>query len=491
MAKSGFLIGMGLVGTVSQIQAFIQRLDDHDLQELFPEICLTGVVVSRMDADAVMIRELDIPMCRDVSCLLDHRPDTNALVVLDDDPDLLVGLRREIPPTLSLVDARTLSFLKDFVAREKHCLTCQSDLSTAQSMLRTLLDEVTDDILFVDTRGNILDVNKNVCERLGQPRSFFLGKPRHRAWGQHTLSWDEQDTDPFEQALCTATKSEGMHVRIDRQGRLTYYRIYVYPIVNQQSRVTSLLEMRRDISRRTHMEKQLQQSEKLAALGELAAYIAHEIRNPLVSIGGFAGSLLKMKELPPKALQKVQIILDESKRLDTILRGILNFARPTPHEHGKIEVNKIVEETMQVMGMGCEKQGILLKLNLSRNLAPVHGRAEAIKQSLINVVKNGIESMDKGGELGVSTSDQGAYVRIQVVDMGSGIDKQHMENIFNPFFSTKKNGSGLGLAMTKKVIEEMGGRIEVTSTKGQGTTVALLLKKDRPPVNTSRESSIS
>jgi signal transduction histidine kinase len=107
------------------------------------------------------------------------------------------------------------------------------------------------------------------------------------------------------------------------------------------------------------------------------------------------------------------------------------------------------------------------------------------------VVKNGIESMDKGGELEVSTSDQGAYVRIQVVDTGSGIDKQHMEDIFNPFFSTKKNGSGLGLAMTKKVIEEMGGRIEVTSTKGQGTTVALLLKKDRPSMNPSRQARTS
>ncbi|GAU08541.1 two-component system sensor histidine kinase NtrB [Desulfoplanes formicivorans] len=478
MRRNSLLIGMGLVGKVSQIHEFIQRLDDHALQELFPEVFLTGVVVSEQDTDAALIRDQGIAISHDVPALLAHRPDTKMLVVLEDDPDLLARLRKRIPATLSLVDARTVSILRDFVTRETYCPSCQNDLSTARSMLRTLLDEVADDILFVDTDGNILDVNKNVCERLGQPRSFFLGKPRRMAWDQHTLSWDEQDIDPFEQALRTSTKSEGMHVRIDRQGKLTYFRIYVYPILDDQSRVTSLLEMRRDISRRTHMEKQLQQSEKMAALGELAAYIAHEIRNPLVSIGGFAGSLLKMEELSPAALQKVQIILDESKRLDTILRGILNFARPTPHEHGMVEVNKIVEETMQVMGMGCEKQGVHLKLHLTRNLPPVHGRAEAIKQSLINVVKNGIESMGKGGELSVTTRDQGAYVSIEVVDTGTGIDTRHMEDIFNPFFSTKKNGSGLGLAMTKKVIEEIGGRIEVTSTKGQGTMVTLLLKKN-------------
>jgi signal transduction histidine kinase len=225
------------------------------------------------------------------------------------------------------------------------------------------------------------------------------------------------------------------------------------------------------------MEKQLQQSEKMAALGELAAYIAHEIRNPLVSIGGFAGSLLKNDTLSESVQKKIRIILDESKRLDTILRGILNFSRPTPQKQDAVDVNRIVEETMQVMGMGCEKQGVRLKMELTRDLPSVHGRGEAVKQCLINVVKNGIESMTKGGELTVSTRDDDTYVSIEVTDTGTGIDEKDMEHIFSPFFSTKETGSGLGLAMTKKIIEEMGGSVEVYSRKGQGTTMALLLRK--------------
>jgi PAS domain S-box-containing protein len=477
MAVRASSIHIGLVGIHAGLETFLRDCAEHAYGELYPEFDLTGIVGAGQKIDASLLDDLDMERVEDVPTLLMRRPETNVLAVLEDDPELLARVRSEIPPSVSLVDARVVSIFEDLVSRENLCPTCQSDLSTVQSMLRAVLDEVTDDILFVDTQGKILDVNKNVCARLGRSREFFLGKPREIVWEGDTKSWDDQYGDPFDQALRTTAKSEGMHVRIDSQGRFVYYRVYVYPIVDRGSKVTSFLEMHRDISKRTHMEKQLQQSEKMAALGELAAYIAHEIRNPLVSIGGFAGSLLKNDSLSESVQKKIRIILDESKRLDTILRGILNFARPTPQKQDAVEVNRIVEETMQVMGMGCEKQGVRLKMDLTRDLASVHGRAEAIKQSLINVVKNGIESMDKGGELTVSTRDGESYVCIEVTDTGTGIEEEHLEHIFSPFFSTKETGSGLGLAMTKKIIEEMGGSVEVYSRKGQGTTMALLLRK--------------
>ncbi len=477
MAVHGPLIHIGIVGHHPQLKNFLRNCAEHAYGELSLEFDLTGIVASSRDIDASVCDDLGMDRVEDVASLLARRPETNVLAVLEDDSELLARVRSEIPPSVSLVDARVVSILEDLVSREKLSPTCQSDLSSVQSMLRALLDEVTDDILFVDTQGKILDVNKNVCDRLGRPREFFLGKPRESVWDGSMESWDDQDEDPFDKALKTTAKSEGMHVHIDPQGTFSYYRIYVYPIVEKGSTVTSFLEMHRDISKRTHMEKQLQQSEKMAALGELAAYIAHEIRNPLVSIGGFAASLLKKDKLPESVQNKVQIILDESKRLDTILRGILNFSRPTPQKQDAVEVNRIVEETMQVMGMGCEKQGVRLKMELNRDLPSVHGRGEAVKQSLINVVKNAIESMHKGGELTVSTRDGDSYVSIEVTDTGTGIDEKDMEHIFSPFFSTKETGSGLGLAMTKKIIEETGGSVEVYSKKGQGTTMALLLRK--------------
>ena len=481
MAEPASIIYIGIVGNDPKLETIVRTLASGELLSTFPEINILGIVGAAFPAHDKAPLFPDTRFFATAREMLSACPEINTLLIMEDNPHLVTTLRREVPPAISIIDPRVVSFLWEFIAQERFCPACRTDLFAARSMLRAVLDEVTDDILLLDTKRNILDVNKNVCTRLEQPREYFLGKPSWTAWGREAVSWDEKkDKDPFIQALATGKKSEGLQSRINALGKLQYYRIYVYPIADNNGTVTSFLEMRRDISDRTHIEKQLQQSEKMAALGELAAYIAHEIRNPLVSIGGFAGSLLKTESLPATILNKVQIIRDESERLDAILKGILNFAKPAPQTTDAVNANQIVEETMQLMGMGCDKQGVRLEMNLAPDLPLVLGRAEAIKQCLVNIVKNGIESMDKGGTLTVRTFFGNPFVHLEVTDTGTGISKENMEHIFNPFFSTKEQGSGLGLAMTKKIIEEMDGTVTLSSRKGKGTRVDLLLKKIQP-----------
>ena len=214
----------------------------------------------------------------------------------------------------------------------------------------------------------------------------------------------------------------------------------------------------------------------MAAIGELSTYIAHEIRNPLFAIGGFARSLLRNGELNAESRDKVGIILEEARRLDGILKSILNFARPTDVGTRDVDVNHVAGETVQLMSIGCDHEGICLKTELSQGIAQAQGEPELLKQCLINMVKNSMEAIEgEDGCITLSTGMDGKFVFVRVEDNGKGIPNDVKLRVFNPFFSTKAEGSGLGLAMTKKIVEDVGGRIQLNSHDGVGTAVTIFL----------------
>ncbi|MGM0609496.1 MAG: two-component system sensor histidine kinase NtrB [Thermodesulfobacteriota bacterium] len=462
------------------IQNIFSLAREYDLQAFFPEIQLIGITGEGLSEEQKHIADAaGIKIYPDYRRMLDKDENIDTIVILKNDPKLLKRLREELSPEVSILDYRAALFIWEVVVQERLCLSCQTHLSHTQTLLRTILDEVREDILLLDVNKKIVDVNQNVYLRLGLDKEDLIGQPCWKTWSRDGESCkDKKYPCPFDTVLKTGKKAEALHTRVDNQGHLSYFRVYVYPITNAQNQITNLVEMRRDITHRTYMEKRLQQSEKLAAIGELSTYIAHEIRNPLFAIGGFANSLLRVPELGKKARKKVQIILDESKRLDGILKSILNFARPTEAKTTEVDVNKIVTQTMDLMEIGCRKQRIEVNMHLQEDLAQARGNPEFIKQGLINIVKNAMEVMPEGGMLDIKTSICDQYICIMVIDSGPGIAAGIQEKIFNPFFSTKEKGSGLGLAMTKKTIEDMGGKVELKSKPDEGTCVTLLL----PPV---------
>ena len=251
-----------------------------------------------------------------------------------------------------------------------------------------------------------------------------------------------------------------------------------YPIFDSQGRLTHVAEMRRDVTNRTRMEQRLQQSERLASIGELSTYLAHEIRNPLFAISGFANSLMRNESMDDNAREKAGIILQESKRLDGILTSILNFARPTEGAggaDGEVDVNELVRETMNVMTLDCEKLCIVPRVELGEGLPLGKGDPELLKQALINLVKNAKEAMPSGGTLAIRTGLKRGRVTLAVEDTGIGIAANNLPKVFNPFFSTKDKGAGLGLAMIKKIFDDLGGDVHIESVEGRGTTVTLAM----------------
>jgi two-component system, NtrC family, sensor histidine kinase HydH len=221
--------------------------------------------------------------------------------------------------------------------------------------------------------------------------------------------------------------------------------------------------------------ERLLRSERFAAVGEAAAYVSHEIKNPLMVIGGFARQLERNPEMPQTAGAKLRIISDEVKRLENFLGELRDFTRPAVPAKVAGNINDLVQEVAMMMQETAKEVNIQLITNLGGDVPVMSFDENQMKQVLINLIKNALEAIDGGGIITLATSFQDAKVNLSVQDNGKGIDPEIIPDIFNPFFTTKKTGTGLGLAVINKIVEDHHGTIDVRSTKGRGTTFTIHL----------------
>jgi signal transduction histidine kinase len=219
----------------------------------------------------------------------------------------------------------------------------------------------------------------------------------------------------------------------------------------------------------------LVRSERFAAVGEAAAYVSHEIKNPLMVIGGFARQLIRNADIPDPAQEKLKIISNEVKRLETFLGDLRDFTRPAPPNLKEANLNDIIRDVHNMMEETAGEIGVRLETDLDQGLPLAMLDPNQIKQVLINLVKNALEAMDGEGKIMVATSLREGCIALSVTDNGKGIQPEIMREIFNPFFTTKKTGTGLGLAVINKIIEDHHGTITVESPKGHGTTFTVIL----------------
>jgi two-component system sensor histidine kinase AtoS len=226
----------------------------------------------------------------------------------------------------------------------------------------------------------------------------------------------------------------------------------------------------------TKTEAELIRSEKLAALGQLAAGIAHEIRNPLTSINILIHSLRESLSSKNSHREDLKVIEEEIDRINEIVDRFLRFARPSPPLLEKAEVPIIFEETLQLLRPQVEKQRISVQKNFS-SLPPITIDKEQMKQVVLNLLLNAIQAMPEGGRLRLSgkipTGNQ--WIQLSIQDTGIGIPPEDMDKLFDPFFSTREGGIGLGLSIAHRIIDQHHGRIEVESTLDKGTLFTIWL----------------
>ncbi len=223
-------------------------------------------------------------------------------------------------------------------------------------------------------------------------------------------------------------------------------------------------------------EAQLVRSEKLAALGQLAAGIAHEIRNPLTSINILIHSLTENFSSEDSHREDLKVIEEEIDRINEILDRFLRFARPAPPLLEKTEVATIFEETLQLIRPRTEKQGVQVEKEFHA-LPMILMDREQMKQVALNLLLNAVQAMPSGGTLTIrgQNSKDGQWITISIQDSGVGIPKEDMNKLFDPFFSTREGGIGLGLSIAHRIMDQHQGKIEVESAPGKGTLFTLWL----------------
>ncbi len=225
-------------------------------------------------------------------------------------------------------------------------------------------------------------------------------------------------------------------------------------------------------------QKKLIEYEKLSALGRLTANVAHEIRNPITVIGGFAEKLKKSISLETQEREFLDLISIEAKRLEDILREVLLFSSKPFFKKEKNDINKIIIESLHIYRDIFEKGSITVQMNLG-NITQIYIDKRQVMNGIDNLISNAVDAMPDGGTLTIATKEkvlsEKNYVTVEITDTGVGISEENMLMIFEPFFTTKvtKKETGLGLPITKKIVEGHGGFMKVDSKVGRGSTFTL------------------
>lgn len=256
---------------------------------------------------------------------------------------------------------------------------------------------------------------------------------------------------------------------------------FVNEVKTLTDRVSSLVEnVHQAQSKLAESQEHLVQSEKLALVGKMAAGVAHSVRNPLTSVKMRLFSLERSLSLNPTQKEDLQVISEEIRHIDTIVQNFLDFSRPPKLKFQLISPSDVVDMTLQLLRYRLESYGLTIELHRDEKLKPVKADTDQLKEVMSNLLLNALDVMSEGGRITITEKMQnyqqlGQVAVIRISDDGPGIPQNMLERVFEPFFSTKEEGSGLGLSIARRIIEEHGGQINLHSIEGQGTTFEILL----------------
>ncbi|HNW11354.1 MAG TPA: ATP-binding protein, partial [Candidatus Rifleibacterium sp.] len=225
------------------------------------------------------------------------------------------------------------------------------------------------------------------------------------------------------------------------------------------------------------LEEQLKRADKLSAIGVLAAGVAHEIRNPLTGMKMIVQLLEAEFAADDNRREPLGIIQREIDRLESIVGNLLDFAKPSKPKAIDVVPAKVVEDCYQLIKNQLGKQSIQFETHINGVCPVIVGDPDQLKQVFINILTNAIHAIGRNGRLTVNIDSRDDHVVVAFEDTGIGIPAERLPDIFNPFMTTKEDGTGLGLSMAQRIVEEHGGRIEVQSVSGEGSTFTVFLPR--------------
>ena len=338
-------------------------------------------------------------------------------------------------------------------------------------ILETVLDSIDVGILVCDKKNSLVMINK--CAQRLIPLNYSDGVPLWQAIR------DEKTEELIKNILLKGERAADREIDVEHQGRNRLLSINVVPLVRDK-RITGSLIYIEDITEKRKYEYRLRRAENLASLTTLAAGVAHEIKNPLGSIS--IHIQLLQKALEKKNIKKdgqtdkyFSVLKEEVERLNRIVVDFLFAVRPMNLELREGDINGIISQLMEFVRYEMEQSKIMCLLELDENLPRILLDERYMKQAFLNLVTNAKAAMPKGGVLTVATNFVDNEIRISVCDTGIGIKEENLAKIFEPYFTTKDTGTGLGLTQVYKIIREHQGEITIDSAPNQGSEFKIIL----------------
>jgi two-component system, NtrC family, sensor kinase len=345
--------------------------------------------------------------------------------------------------------------------------------------LQAVFDAISDSVVIYDHHG-MVQYRNHVSPRQF-PTETIVGRSCRALF--HPESDQAPEQCPVEQALLG--KNMQISFTTKGHGESRYFDVTATPIEDPNENTRALVFIRDVTEKRLH-ELQLMQTEKMSSIGMLAAGVAHEINNPLTSVAGYAEALLRRfrdesglaDDSRLRDFKKyLEVIIRESYRCKGIIDSLLSFSRKSEGSVGLVDINRVLGEVLELVRHKARNEKIEIEESLQLNLPMIMGDAAGLRQVFLNLTMNALQAIDGPGMIKIATFDQNEVVTATISDSGCGIPPSLMDQIWDPFFTTKDvgQGVGLGLAVTYNIIKMHGGEVHVESKEGQGSKFTVRL----------------
>ena len=465
-SKSLDAIMQDIVSAPVQEESFLERLAMGIEISLEDETILTRTV-----RDKVPYNVIDVKQERLADTLLIQQLGTQAYAVVPlVSRDKVIGLiwvdnyfNRKV---ISEEDMQFLASFSNHIAAAIENARLFEQMTMAEQQLENIFESMSDMVYFNSSDYVIKRINKAVMNRLKLPEQQIIGRKCYELF--HGTS------EPY--VKCphhkTVSTKRAYIEELDDHHLGGTFLTSSSPIFDSSGEFIGSVHVVRDITELKQLQKKLVISEKMAALGEVAAKVAHEIRNPLVSVGGFAKRL--EKKLDGNLQEYAGIIVKEVSRLEGILKEILGFVKEARLSKEPVNLNPLLDDIVRLMESDIEERGINLKKEYGE-IPEIFVDPNRMKEAIVNIITNAVQALSGAGTIAIRTFLQEHEVVLEIRDTGKGIPKEELSSIFNPFYTTKSTGTGLGLAITHRIIQEHNGRIEVESELEKGTVFKIYL----------------